>query len=198
MCVTFGQDVDGDGDFDRYDLVALADTDSSGSISMYELLTSPLFLCIAVILVLSMWLILEKKNVADLKVKYLGLENQMNLLNVSLDKREKLHDQQIQLMENNLDSNKKVVENLIKSSDLMQKSADKSSKQYYQLKNEKDVELFHNQRLVVNAEYQLRTARIQRASSKKARDKFENQVNNLKGDKIKLQNEINNLKQNSP
>ena len=195
MCVTFGQDVDGDGDFDRNDLVALADTDSSGSVSMYELLTSPLFLCIAVILVLSMWLILEKKNVADLKVKYLGLENQMNLLNVSLDKREKLHDQQIQLMENNLDSNKKVVENLIKSSDLMQKSADKSSKQYYQLKNEKDVELFHNQRLVVNAEYRLRTARIQRASSKKARDKFEKQVNNLKGDKIKLQNEILHLKQ---
>ena len=195
MCVTFGQDVDGDGDFDRYDLVALADTDSSGSVSMYELLTSPLFLCIAVILVLSMWLILEKKNVADLKVKNLGLENQMNLLNVSLDKREKLHDQQIQLMENNLDSNKKVVENLIKSSENMQKSADKSSKQYYQLKNEKDVELFHNQRLVVNAEYQLRTARIQRASSKKARDKFEKQVNNLKGDKIKLQNEILHLKQ---
>ena len=62
MCVTFGQDVDGDGDFDRNDLVALADTDSSGSVSMYELLTSPLFLCIAVILVLSMWLILEKKK----------------------------------------------------------------------------------------------------------------------------------------
>ena len=40
MCVTFGQDVDGDGDFDRNDLVALADTDSSGSVSMYELLTS--------------------------------------------------------------------------------------------------------------------------------------------------------------